>query len=193
MCRDARRAHVSYPGNCRTWQQRQGRRAQSNARGRRALPRTCRVTASVARDELQRERLFRLEAAEGHRSWVSAPGRCTRPCSRSVGAMIASPSARRPERHRHRPRMRSPRACTAAGVPVFSPHDSPSTDIALAPGRCAVGAIAEHVGQRDPALTASMYTHVPVDQTGADYAEHCGEAWPSECRLDHVSKSMRGW
>ena len=63
------------------------------------------------------------------------------------------------------------RACVAAGVPVFSPHDLRHRRISL---MHLVGVpwtrIGEQVGQRDLAVTANTYTHVLSDEAELDYA-----------------------
>ena len=63
------------------------------------------------------------------------------------------------------------RACRAAGVPVFSPHDLRHRRISLLhrQGRdwAQIGAF---VGQRDLAVTANTYTHVLVDESEIDDA-----------------------
>ena len=64
------------------------------------------------------------------------------------------------------------RACRAAGVPTFSPHDLRHRRISF---RHLAGVpwarIGEHVGQRNLAVTANMYTHVLVDELELDYEE----------------------
>jgi integrase len=63
------------------------------------------------------------------------------------------------------------RACKAAGVPTFSPHDLRHRRISLLHLRGTPWArIGEFVGQRDLAVTANTYTHVLPDEAEADYA-----------------------
>jgi integrase len=63
------------------------------------------------------------------------------------------------------------RACVAAGVPVFSPHDLRHRRISLMHlAGIPWARIGEHVGQRDLAVTANTYTHVLIDETELDYA-----------------------
>lgn len=63
------------------------------------------------------------------------------------------------------------RACTAAGVPVFSPHDLRHRRISLLHlGGTPWARIGEHVGQRNLAVTANTYTHVLTDERELDYA-----------------------
>jgi integrase len=67
------------------------------------------------------------------------------------------------------------RACTAAGVPAFSPHDLRHRRISLEHLRGQPWArIGELVGQRNLAVTANTYTHVLVDETEIDYAAIVG-------------------
>jgi len=62
------------------------------------------------------------------------------------------------------------RACTAAGVPTFSPHDLRHRRISLLHlGGVPWARIGEHVGQRNLAVTANTYTHVLADETELDY------------------------
>jgi integrase len=63
------------------------------------------------------------------------------------------------------------RACVAAGVPAFSPHDLRHRRISLEHLRGVPWArIGEHVGQRNLAVTANTYSHVLSDETELDYA-----------------------
>jgi integrase len=64
------------------------------------------------------------------------------------------------------------RACTAAGVPAFSPHDLRHRRISLLHLSGVPWArIGEHVGQRSLRVTADTYSHVLVDEAELDYAE----------------------
>jgi integrase len=64
------------------------------------------------------------------------------------------------------------RACTAAGVPAFSPHDLRHRRISLLHlGGVPWARIGEHVGQRNLAVTANTYTHVLSDEAELDYNE----------------------
>ena len=64
------------------------------------------------------------------------------------------------------------RACVAAGIPVFSPHDLRHRRISLLHLRGIPWArIGEFVGQRNLAITANTYSHVLVDETEVAYAE----------------------
>lgn len=67
------------------------------------------------------------------------------------------------------------RACTAAGVPAFSPHDLRHRRISLLHLSGEPWArIGEPVGQRNLAVTANTYTHVLVDETEIDYVRLLG-------------------
>jgi integrase len=62
------------------------------------------------------------------------------------------------------------KACKAAGVPLFSPHDLRHRRISLLHLRGVPWArIGEFVGQRDLTVTANTYTHVLVDEAEVDY------------------------
>ena len=64
------------------------------------------------------------------------------------------------------------RACIAAGVPAFSPHDLRHRRISLLHlGGVPWARIGEHVGQRNLAVTANTYTHVLADEAELDYAK----------------------
>jgi integrase len=64
------------------------------------------------------------------------------------------------------------RACVAAGVPAFSPHDLRHRRISLEHLRNAPWArIGELAGQRNLAVTPNTYTHVLADETELAYEE----------------------
>jgi integrase len=64
------------------------------------------------------------------------------------------------------------RACTAAGVPAFSPHDLRHRRVSLLHlGGMPWARIGELVGHDDLVTTAGTYTHVVVDERELDYAE----------------------
>jgi integrase len=64
------------------------------------------------------------------------------------------------------------KACKAAGIPIWSPHDLRHRRISLLHLRGVPWArIAEFVGQRKLSVTADTYTHVLVDETELDYAK----------------------
>ncbi len=63
------------------------------------------------------------------------------------------------------------RACIAAGVPTFSPHDLRHRRVSLLHAAGVPWArIGEAVGQRSIAVTADTYSHVLIDETELDYA-----------------------
>jgi integrase len=63
------------------------------------------------------------------------------------------------------------RACRAAGVPLFSPHDLRHRRISLLHlGGVPWARIGEAMGQRSLAVTADTYTHVLTDERELDYA-----------------------
>jgi integrase len=63
------------------------------------------------------------------------------------------------------------KACRAAGVPLFSPHDLRHRRISLLHLRGVPWArIGEFVGQRNLSVTADTYSHVLGDETELDYA-----------------------
>lgn len=67
------------------------------------------------------------------------------------------------------------RACVAAGVPAFSPHDLRHRRISLLHLAGVPWArIGEAVGQRSVRVTSDTYTHVLVDETELDYEEILG-------------------
>lgn len=63
------------------------------------------------------------------------------------------------------------RACTAAGVPAFSPHDLRHRRVSLLHlGGMPWARIGELVGHDDLVTTARTYTHVVADERELDYA-----------------------
>jgi integrase len=64
------------------------------------------------------------------------------------------------------------KACRAAAIPHFSPHDLRHRRISLLHLRGVPWArIGEFVGQRSLSVTADTYTHVLSDETELDYGE----------------------
>ena len=62
------------------------------------------------------------------------------------------------------------RACTAAGVPTFSPHDLRHRRVSLLHAQGLSWArIGERVGHADLVTTARTYTHVLGDETELDH------------------------
>jgi integrase len=75
------------------------------------------------------------------------------------------------------------RACTAAGVPAFSPHDLRHRRISLLHAQGLSWArIGERLGQRNLAVTANTYTHVLLDETELKYQDVLKEARISSSR-----------
>jgi integrase len=71
------------------------------------------------------------------------------------------------------------RSCTAAAIPLFSPHDLRHRRISLMHLHGIPWArIGEHVGQRSLAVTADTYTHVLLDETELDYPTLFGHDQP---------------
>jgi integrase len=69
------------------------------------------------------------------------------------------------------------KACKAAGIPLFSPHDLRHRRISLLHLRGIPWArIGEFVGQRNLSVTADTYTHVLVDETELDYPKLLAQA-----------------
>jgi integrase len=63
------------------------------------------------------------------------------------------------------------KACRAAAIPTFSPHDLRHRRISLMHLRGVPWArIGEFVGQRNLAVTANTYSHVLVDEAEVEYA-----------------------
>jgi integrase len=81
------------------------------------------------------------------------------------------------------------RACTAAGVPAFSPHDLRHRRISLLHlGGVPWARIGEHVGQRNLAVTANTYSHVLADESELDYAELLDHAGRSEAEYEREGR-----
>jgi integrase len=79
-------------------------------------------------------------------------------------------SSQRAERT-HALRTAIAKACRAAGVPTFSPHDLRHLRISLLHLRGTPWArIGEFVGQRNLSVTANTYSHVLPDETEVDYS-----------------------
>jgi integrase len=123
-----------------------------------------------------RWRVSKAVAKTGQGRWVNVP----EPLFRTVGELVPRDD-RTPERPvfqgvtADRLRTAIARACTAAGVPAFSPHDLRHRRISLLHlGGVPWARIGESVGQRNLAVTANTYTHVLVDETEIDYAAVVG-------------------
>lgn len=69
------------------------------------------------------------------------------------------------------------KACKAAGIPLFSPHDLRHRRISLLHLRGMPWArIGESVGQKNLAVTANTYSHVLIDEAEVDYGALLREA-----------------
>jgi integrase len=78
-------------------------------------------------------------------------------------------------------RMAIKRACVAAGIPEFSPHDLRHRRISLLHRQGVDWArIGERVGQRDISTTADTYTHVLIDPREVDWSAHLARALSTE-------------
>jgi integrase len=121
----------------------------------------------------QRWRVSAAVSKTGNARWVNVPEEVFK----AVTALVARED-RVPDRRvfqgfgGDRFRTAIARACTAAAVPAFSPHDLRHRRISLLHLSGTPWArIGEHVGQRNLAVTANTYTHVLADETEIDYAE----------------------
>jgi integrase len=119
-----------------------------------------------------RWRISKTVAKTGYGRWVNVP-------SLLYAAMLelCPRDDRHPDRRvfenfsADRLRTAISRACTAAGVPVFSPHDLRHRRISLLHlGGVPWATIGQAVGQRDLAVTANTYSHVLVDEAELDYS-----------------------
>jgi integrase len=120
-----------------------------------------------------RWRVSQAVAKTGRARWVHVP----EVLFEAVTALVARED-RTPERPvfqgvtADRLRTAIRRACTAAGVPAFSPHDLRHRRISLLHlGGVPWARIGEHVGQRNLAVTANTYTHVLADESELEYAK----------------------
>jgi integrase len=118
-----------------------------------------------------RRRVSRAVAKTGRARWVYVP-----PALLGAAVDLWPRDDRRPDRRvfegftADRLRTAIARACTAAGVPVFSPHDLRHRRISLLHlAGVPWATIGQNVGQRDLAVTANTYTHVLVDERELDY------------------------
>lgn len=69
------------------------------------------------------------------------------------------------------------RACTAAGIPIFSPHDLRHRRVSLLHlGGTPWARIGEQAGHDDVITTARTYTHVLADEAELDYGTLLGGA-----------------
>jgi integrase len=121
----------------------------------------------------QRWRVSGVVAKTGRARWVPVPDVLFEAVTRLVAR-----EDRAPERpvfqgfSGDRFRTAITRACTAAGVPSFSPHDLRHRRVSLLHlGGMPWARIGELVGHDDLMTTARTYTHVVADEGELDYAE----------------------
>jgi len=118
-----------------------------------------------------RWRVSRTVAKTGRARWVNVP-----PLLFAAVLDLCPRDDRNPDRRvfegvtADRLRTAISRACTAAGAPVFSPHDLRHRRISLLHLTGVPWAtIGQNVGQRNLAVTANTYTHVLADERELDY------------------------
>jgi integrase len=135
-----------------------------------------RLTWGDVDEPRQRWRVSQAVSKTGRARWVSVPA----PVFQAVCALVPRED-RLPERRvfqgfgGDRFRTAVTRACTAAGIPTFSPHDLRHRRISLLHlAGIPWARIGEHVGQRNLAVTANTYTHVLADEAELEYAELLG-------------------
>jgi integrase len=123
-------------------------------------------------EERSRWRVSAAVSKTRHARWVAVPPELFE----AVTGLVARED-RTPERRvfqgfgGDRFRTALTRACTAAGVPTFSPHDLRHRRISLLHLSGVPWArIGEHVGQRSLRVTADTYSHVLIDEAELDYA-----------------------
>jgi hypothetical protein len=132
---------------------------------------------SERRDQLTSAGVVGVEADElDPRSLVDAVGEDPTQLFHAVTTLVARED-RTPDRRvfqgfgGDRFRTAVTRACTAAGVPAFSPHDLRHRRISLLHLTGVPWApIGEHVGQRSLRVTADTYSHVLIDERELDHA-----------------------
>ena len=145
------RSHVAVRYSCSTRRvcaSGNSRRYEMGRRGRSRATRLARFPRTWLRTE--QRAMGRRPSCPVRRRASSMPARDPHPDRRVFERVTAD-----------RLRMRIRRACTAAGVPNFSPHDLRHRRISLMHlGGAPWARIGEQVGQRDLAVTANTYTHV---------------------------------
>src|SRR6266536_2746654 len=136
------------------------------------LPTRYRLPLLVLDAPRQRWRISRAASKTGRARWVSVP-----PLIFDAVCALVPRDDRIPERRvfqgfgGDRFRTALTRACTAAGIPAFSPHDLRHRRISLLHlAGIPWARIGEHVGQRNLAVTANPYRHVLGDEAELDYA-----------------------
>jgi len=131
-----------------------------------------RLTWGDVDEPRQRWRVSRAASKTGRARWVSVP-----PVIFDAVCAVVPRDDRIPERRifqgfgGDRFRTALTRACIAAGIPAFSPHDLRHRRISLLHlAGIPWARIGEHVGQRNLAVTANTYSHVLIDEAEIDYA-----------------------
>lgn len=82
-------------------------------------------------------------------------------------------------------RMAIARACRATGTPAFGPHDFRRRRVTLLHYRGVPWRdIGDHVGQRNIATTANVYTLSMSDWREVEYAALLPNSWPQTCLCD---------
>jgi integrase len=131
-----------------------------------------RLTWGDVDEQRSRWRVSRTVAKTGYGRWVSVL-----PDLFAAVLELCPRDDRHPDRRvfenvsADRLRMAISRACTAAGVPTFSPHDLRHRRISLLHlGGVPWATIGQAVGQRDLAVTANTYSHVLTDERELAYS-----------------------
>jgi integrase len=121
----------------------------------------------------QRWRVSGAVAKTGRARWVPVPSELFQAVTRLVARDDRTPE--RPVFHSFggdRFRTAITRACTAAGVPTFSPHDLRHRRVSLLHlGGMPWARIGEQVGHDDLVTTVRTYTHVLADERELDYGQ----------------------
>jgi integrase len=132
-------------------------------------------------DEMRKRILLRKEVMKNRRSlWLNLPPGL----NTAIKALIGGDPERRlfVESRSTSLRTAITKACKAAGVPEFSPHDLRHRRISLLHlGGEPWARIGERVGQRNLATTANTYSHVLLDETEVDYADLLARARGGAC------------
>jgi integrase len=135
------------------------------------------VESILVGDYDERERRIRLRASTTKTRqalWVELPDVLADAIERTLGPREDRDPSARLFRNVSADRLRTGigRACLAAGVPPFSPHDLRHRRISLLHRQGLSWAeIARFVGQRKLSLTADTYSHVMIDSQELEYAK----------------------